>query len=408
MPIFQPAIEQVFAGTTKALGPAVVFADGGGVTFGMNGNTVTASAPAALAAAAAGTQTQTSGTLVFANSNGMSFGMSGGSQVTGSFDGIKSVSAGTTRGTNGEIVFADSNGMSFGMNGNTVTATHDAFRRVSVDASTLSGSDLVFSDSGGVTFGLTGSTLTANADPGASFYPLYPMIGTGTAVMSIATNTSANMYIWGFTIDRSIAPNASLGVLFSASYVTRGNSAGSNSLGLTLGIFAQGAGTQATQAALVTSWSFGISDSYNNSTLTISFPATTATSGFGVESDTSAGLNVTQLHSGLRRVNFAMGTNLARGHYFLAVIGTQSSSSVSGGNKLSLYGNSYTMSAVHQMGTNNYTSGSRVSVHAGPMYPYIGIWSTAGLNSMPSSFALTDLNLNGVAYPQAMLFAPPS
>jgi hypothetical protein len=77
------------AGTQTATSGTVVFSNSNGVSFGMNGQTITATvtpgAAAGIAAAGAGTQTATSGSVVFANSNGITFGMSGSSQITASF-----------------------------------------------------------------------------------------------------------------------------------------------------------------------------------------------------------------------------------------------------------------------------------------------------------------------------------
>lgn len=126
------------AGTTRATLGEVVFSNSNGVSFGVNGQTITASVSpsgAGIGAVAAGTQTATSGTIAFVNSNGLTFGMSGSSQITGSYTvpavppqtvqpGIQSVSAGTTRVTTGEVVFSNSNGISFGADGQTITASH--------------------------------------------------------------------------------------------------------------------------------------------------------------------------------------------------------------------------------------------------------------------------------------------
>lgn len=43
MPLFEPNIQTISAGTTWATGPGVSFQNGNGVTFGLNGNTITAS-----------------------------------------------------------------------------------------------------------------------------------------------------------------------------------------------------------------------------------------------------------------------------------------------------------------------------------------------------------------------------
>lgn len=107
------------------------FANSNGVSFGIAGQTITASAApgpsAGIGAVSAGTQLATSGTIVFANSNGVSFGMSGSSQLTASVAAAAEtpfgISAGTQSVSTGTLLFANANGISFGMSGSSqVTA----------------------------------------------------------------------------------------------------------------------------------------------------------------------------------------------------------------------------------------------------------------------------------------------
>lgn len=75
------------AGSTSLSNGLLSFANSNGVTFGLNGSTITASVSptgGGGVAVAAGTQTATSGTVVFSNSNNVTFGMSGSSVVTAS------------------------------------------------------------------------------------------------------------------------------------------------------------------------------------------------------------------------------------------------------------------------------------------------------------------------------------
>lgn len=66
----------ISAGTTAATGPQVVFSNSNGISFGANGNTVTASA-AAVNAISASASSISNGTVVFSNSNGFQFGLNG-------------------------------------------------------------------------------------------------------------------------------------------------------------------------------------------------------------------------------------------------------------------------------------------------------------------------------------------
>jgi hypothetical protein len=122
-------ITAISAGTTLASNGQLVFSNSNGVTFGINGSTITASvagASAGIAAISAGTTQATSGTVVFSNSNGVTFGVSGNTvtaSVSPSGGGV-GIAAGSQTATSGTVAFSNSNGISFGMSGSTqVTAS---------------------------------------------------------------------------------------------------------------------------------------------------------------------------------------------------------------------------------------------------------------------------------------------
>lgn len=85
------------------------------------------------------TVTDTQGVVVFSNSNGVTFGIAGNTVTASAVGGGggAALSAGTQSGNTGTIVFSNSNGISFGMAGsNTITAQHNALTtaRASNDA----------------------------------------------------------------------------------------------------------------------------------------------------------------------------------------------------------------------------------------------------------------------------------
>lgn len=122
----------ISAGTTRATLGEVVFSNSNSVSFGVNGQTVTASIstlPETPFGISAGTQSVSTGTLVFSNSNNVTFGMSGSSRVTASAsfpaETPFAISAGTQSVSTGTMVFSDSNGISFGMSGSSrITASY--------------------------------------------------------------------------------------------------------------------------------------------------------------------------------------------------------------------------------------------------------------------------------------------
>jgi hypothetical protein len=160
------------AGSSQNAG-TVVFSNSNGVSFGMNGSTITATvqpgAAAGIAAGSAGTQQATSGTLVFANSNGITFGMSGSSQITASHNGVtqQSTQPVAVSGQNGSFAFStlslsNANGISFGTSaGSAVTASYtvptvtNSSWTVSDAASSATVGRLAFTNLNGLTLSLS-------------------------------------------------------------------------------------------------------------------------------------------------------------------------------------------------------------------------------------------------------------
>lgn len=175
MPLFDPNIQTISAGTTGAPGPIVSFANSNGVTFGISGNTMTASAAGGGGGSvtfSAGTVSSALNSVVFSNSNNVTFGLNG-STITASATVAATaasitVSAGTVSTALGSVVFSNSNNVSFGLNGSTITASATAASTqgsFNISAGTASAllSNVVFSNSNNVSFGLSGSTITATA-----------------------------------------------------------------------------------------------------------------------------------------------------------------------------------------------------------------------------------------------------
>jgi hypothetical protein len=116
------------AGQSVSSVTRLAFQNASNVTFSLSTAVNAATLFASVAAAAGGAaisaagSSQSAGTIVFSNSNGVSFGMNG-STVTASVGGAAagSISAGTTSVALGQVVFSNSNNMSFGLNGSTVT-----------------------------------------------------------------------------------------------------------------------------------------------------------------------------------------------------------------------------------------------------------------------------------------------
>lgn len=193
-------ITAVSGGTSTGTGPTIVFSNGGGISFGMSGNTMTASVQTAGGTATgvgiiAGTQTADTGAVLFQSGNGVTFGMSNSSVVTASVaagatatGNFGALAAGTQTATSGTVALVNSNGMTFGMNGS--TAITGSFSREAViavnGAGSITAGTAVLSDSNNVSFGLNGSTITASA----SFAAETPF-GLSAGSQSVSTGTVA-------------------------------------------------------------------------------------------------------------------------------------------------------------------------------------------------------------------------
>jgi hypothetical protein len=150
------------AGTaTLSLGQAV-FSNVNGVSFGITGQTVTASINTTAGAGinvSAGTTSNNVTNIRFQNSNGITFGINA-STVTASHNGLTSQSNQVLSGSNGSFTFQTAtfgnlNGLSFYTSNGSMVGSYTQ--------STHSHSSLIFSNSNNITFGIAGSTVTASA-----------------------------------------------------------------------------------------------------------------------------------------------------------------------------------------------------------------------------------------------------
>lgn len=126
------------AGDTGTVDSQVIFAGGNNITLsqatGVNGATISVVGPNAQTGisgiAGSGASTVTNGTVQFQNSNGITFGLNG-STITASHNGLTAqtgiggiAASGASTVTNGTVQFVNSNGLTFGLNGSTITGSY--------------------------------------------------------------------------------------------------------------------------------------------------------------------------------------------------------------------------------------------------------------------------------------------
>lgn len=419
-------IRSISAGTTNVLGPSIVLSNSHNVSFGGNGSTITASASysqsTSPAAIAANGSTITNGTVVLSNSNGVSFGANGstvtasvaaGATATGN---LGALAAGSQTATSGSVAFIDSNGISFGMSASTritasytVPSTAGLISAINVSAGTTStnASAVVFSNANGVSFGLNGATITASASGGgggggwtlSTFEPAPFVANTGTAAISLSSNTSAAMMLFPMQLAAPVAAEL-MGIVVSMSMTTGGASSFRQSGTLRWGLYTRPTGASSTQLNLLGSDSLSYGVTYSASSISISQVTTTnygPSYGYGLTN--SAGLNISSGYTGLKLLNIGIGSTLTAGQYWFGLHHRNSSSSFNSGIRLSLYGSAYTLTGLAPMGSFSSAYSTGTNVHGGlggNLYLGLGSYSVAGLTSLPGTISISQITQAGV------------
>jgi hypothetical protein len=276
---------------------SVSFANSNGVSFGLNAGTLTASVATAGGgiALSAGTQSASTGSMVFANSNGVTFGMSLSSQITASYTvpaaqtGLSGLQVSNTTYSSGTVTFQNANGVSFGSSGAngisasyTVPSTAGLISAISVSAGTTSGSlgSIVFSNSNGISFGLNGSTVTGSV--ATSLTNINVSAGTTSNNLSAITFSNSNGVSFGLN-----------GSTLTGSIVLQSNqSEGNYALGNTFG---QSSSSSMDARSQSVSALGALSVGFSASAMVLSAPATSSLVGTNGISVSSAGSTISVL-----------------------------------------------------------------------------------------------------------------
>ena len=233
----------VSASNTSANLTNLVFSNSNGVTFGLSGSTITASAAGGGGGAAisAGANSQNTGTVNFSNSNGVTFGLSNNGVMTASIGNFLTTAAQSNQvvnslnGSTGQIslnvgssLSSSTNGSSitFGLASNITTALQSTGNylttamqsnaatisniKISAGASSSNVSAITFNNANGVSFGYDGTNITASVAPAGGAQTGISGIGaggatatSGTVIFSNSNNVSFGMN--GQTMTASIA-----------------------------------------------------------------------------------------------------------------------------------------------------------------------------------------------------------
>lgn len=429
----------VSAGTQSVSTGTLVFSNSNNVTFGMSGSsrvTASASFPAETPfGISAGTQSVSTGTMVFSDSNGISFGMSGSSRITASHNGLTTqtnqqmtmfATGNTTLSSTGtsnasSLVFRGSGAASVGITNGSVLidvqagaaaitqsigmSTETAGGATGGTSGYATGDDILyhFVPGSNITFsqsvnGASGTLSIYGPSAGGaatlSSYEPYEARGASTGAAGIPTATSAAVNVYPIYIADYLSAGA-LNFIASMSFSTVGTSSGRQTAGMRFGVYSRGTGTNSTTIGSITSTKWEWSITGNNSSYSISQATRTAYTGYGFLQTNSAGVNITSGYTGMKLIQVPINTLITPGQYYVALMGTNSTSSVNVGISLSTRGFVLNTgaTALAPMGSFS-TSFSRAGDNKGGAWPFaLGSWTSAGsVTGLPASMALTSIS----------------
>jgi len=435
------------AGTTSNLGTAWVFSNSNGVSFGLNGSTVTASVAGGGAGSvnfSAGTTSGNLASAVFSNSNNVSFGLNG-STITGTATFAQSnqtegrYAIGNTTGQSSSstfdartMSFSGAGGVSVGYSGNALVisggagggATTGGFyalgNTTQNSSTTLALSAMSFNGLGALTVGYSNSSIQVSAPATSSLsatgavsistngstisigapaqstlstYEPYPIVNASTTVLTANSGTTGSCSFFPFEIHAPVSAGF-LDLVAQAQFSTVGAVSGQQSVTHAFGIYSRGTGANSTTLSVVASTSFGVSVTYNNGSATVNQPLTSAYSGYSTGTYTRTDNSISS--SMLARVQFPVNTLLQPGEYWLGLFARGSSSSNAVGSYLAWLGNQITMTNLAPLGSNSsaFSTGTNLAGMSGaPWLMGMGVF-TGVTTTLPSTLALSGLTGN--------------
>jgi hypothetical protein len=297
----------------------------------------------------------------------------GGAAGSGTFGmsnlGNTSGTTGTIAGSNVQVVFAG---------GNNITLSQS-----------INGSSATITFIGGGAGG--GYTLSA--------YEPYGMDNTGTASISANTGTSGSCSFFPFSVDTPVAFDF-IKMIASMNFTTGGTSAFSQSRTMSYGIYSRSQTTGNT-LALVGASSFSMAVSYNNSSISLSYPVSSNSAGLTYGSTSSAGLSVSSAFTGLKLFACPFHTTMSAGMYWLGLFNRASTVGFNSGILYSHYGNNVTLTGLAPIGqySANYTTGTNMALREAKWLPAFGVFTSAGQTNLPSSAAFSAMTGNQSVLP---------
>jgi len=431
----QSLIAALYDGAASISTGTARFSNSNGVSFGINGQTITASHNGITSQtnqtlglyAVSNTTGQSSSstfdarTLSFQGAGIASVGYSGGSVVISVPAGAPSpvnFSAGTTSGNLGSVVFSNSNNVSFGINGSTITATitvpaqtnqtiglYALGNTTQNSSSTMDARTLSFNGLGGATLGYSNGSIQVSVPPGRTLYTYepYPLAVSQTAVLSANNGTSGAASFFPILIEENVAAEF-LNVAVSMNFLTVGTSSGRQSQTISYGLYSRGTGTNSTTLSAFTSGGFTLNVTGNNSSYTINQATSTNSAGYTNANTNSAGSNISSGYTGGKLVNLPIHSTLTPGNYWLGLFVRNSTSSVNVGISQSFIGGPVagtimTMAPIGSFSSAFSTGTNVLRGVGGPWHLGLASFTSAAQTNLPGTVAFSAMTHNLTVIP---------
>ena len=368
---------------------------------------------------ALGNTTQNSSTVL--NASNLSFnaigpitmGFSNGSiQVSGATVAASPVNFSAAGSSNnlGSVVFSNLNNVTFGLTGSTITASVASQTNQTIgfyatgnttqnSSTTLDARSITFNATGNITMGFSNGSIQVSEGYTLSTFAPFQIEGASTIGVPVIQGTSAIVSIYPFVVPVNVSAGI-MNMMFSMGFQTVGTSSGRQTAGFMMGIYTRNTNSNSSRIESIVSQSFSWQVTGNNSSYTVNQVTQTAYSGYGATGATnSAGVNLSNAYVGAKLVEFPVNTLLTPGQYWLAIIGTNSTSSINVGITMSFFGAAAGtwMTQLGPIGSFSSAYSLGADPFGGRWNVGNGSWSSAGsVTGLPASMAFTSISAGDV------------
>lgn len=271
--------------------------------------------------------------------------------------------------------------------------------------STASGTNVVLAGSGAIS--MVGSTASiVISSPVLSTAEPVPFVGNSTNLAAIGNATSSPISFWPFVVSHPLSAGI-MDLALSVAFLTNGNSSGRQTASLHAGIYARAAGANSTHLTRLVSSAAEFAVTGNNSAYTISQATATGYAGYTNSTTASALSDISSAYTGVKKFGVPINSYLSPGQYYLAMMGTNSTSSINVGLSFSYFGQVNATAATAMAPIGSYSSAHSLGSNpvGGAWREGHGVWSSAGsVTGLPATINFASITRSDNSVFPAMRF----